>query len=233
MIEPTKRPHVICHMASSIDGRIVVDGWPEPGAVRRAYERVHGNYAPDGWMCGRVTMEPFAKAVRSEEEVAQQNTSGAARDDFIAPGDFESFAFAIDASGKLAWQSNDIDGDHVVAILSERVSDAYLASLRSAGVSYVLAGRETVDVARALDKIGTHFHVKTLMLEGGGAINGSLLAAGLIDEVSLLVAPVADGRRGMASLFDADEATSPRGLTLEHVERLEDGVVWLRYLVRA
>lgn len=31
------------------------------------------------------------------------------------------------------------------------------------------------------------------MLEGGDGINGSFLRAGLIDEVSLLIAPVADG----------------------------------------
>ena len=36
----TKRPRVICHMAASTDGRIVVDGWPDAvaTAVRREYE---------------------------------------------------------------------------------------------------------------------------------------------------------------------------------------------------
>jgi len=50
-------------MAASLDGRIVVDGWPESvaAAVRAEYELVHDSYEADGWICGRVTMEPFAR----------------------------------------------------------------------------------------------------------------------------------------------------------------------------
>jgi 2,5-diamino-6-(ribosylamino)-4(3H)-pyrimidinone 5'-phosphate reductase len=227
-----KRPRVICHMATSIDGRIVVDGWPDDvtSAVRREYDRVHASYDAEGWICGRVTMEPFAECVRSEGEVAREHSGHARRDDFRAPGELDSFAFAIDASGRLAWESNDIDGDHVVAILSERVSDEYLAFLRERGVSYVLAGARDVDLAAALEKIGTDFGVRTLMLEGGGRINGGMLRAGLVDEVSLLIAPVTDGRMGTPALFDDDDMT-PNRLVLESVERREGDLLWLRYRV--
>ena len=226
-----RRPRIICHMATSMDGRIVVDGWPASTAasVRREYELVHEGYEPDGWICGRVTMEPFAGGLRPETEVARERTSGPARDDFTAPGDFDSFAFAIDASGKLAWETNDLDGDHVVAILSERVSDDYLAFLRQRGVSYLLAGERDVDLQQALEKIGNRFAVKTLMLEGGGRINGGMLAAGLVDEVSVLVAPTVDGRVGTPALFDLDgEGAFPGRLALEGVEQRADGVVGLR-----
>ena len=235
------RPRIICHMAVSVDGRIVVDGWPESvaAAVRREYERVHESYEADGWICGRVTMEPFAGGVRSEAEVERdpllrggKGTGGAAREDFRAPGDFDSFAFAIDPSGRLAWETNDIDGDHVVAILSGRVSDEYLAFLRARGVSYLLAGERDVDLALAMEKIGGRFGVRTLMLEGGGRINGSMLAAGLIDEVSVLVAPTVDGRIGTPTLFDLDGDEAARGrLALEQVEQRADEVLWLRYRV--
>ena len=230
MFEKHKRPRVICHMTASIDGRIVVDGWPASSAVRREYELVHASYEADGWMCGRVTMEAFAGGLRDETEIAQEyEASAAPRQDFIAPGNFESFAFAVDASGRLAWNSNDIDGDHVVAIVSERVSDAYLAFLRDRGVSYLIAGKRDVDLPRALEKIGKHFKVGTLMLEGGGKINGSMLRDGLIDEVSVLVAPIADGRVGAPALFDVDGQFAPRRFTLEAVERRTEDVLWLRY----
>ncbi|HEU4720212.1 MAG TPA: dihydrofolate reductase family protein [Gemmatimonadaceae bacterium] len=232
------RPRVICHMAASIDGRIVVDGWPDSAAaaVRREYEQVHASYEADGWICGRITMEPFAGATRSDEEVARERAGGAPREDFVAAGVHESFAFAIDPSGRLAWESNDIDGDHVVAILSERVSDGYLAFLRERGVSYLLAGARDVDLAVALEKIGVRFGVRTLMLEGGGRINGAMLRAGLVDEVSLLVAPVADGRVGTPALFDVavgdgGDGVRPWRLALEAVERRADDVLWLRYRV--
>jgi riboflavin biosynthesis pyrimidine reductase len=235
MTSTPRRPRVICHMMTSIDGRIVVRGWPLTAEARRQYDLVHASYEPDAWICGRVTMEPFAKRVRSEEEVALEHgreTAAAPRDDFRAPGSHESFAFAIDARGRLAWESSDIDGDHVVAILSERVSDEYLTFLRERGVSYLFAGSRDVDLSVALEKISAHFDVRTLMLEGGGRINGGMLRAGLIDEVSLLVAPVADARIGTPALFDDDgEDFAPRALALEAVERRADGMLWLRYRV--
>jgi riboflavin biosynthesis pyrimidine reductase len=138
----------------------------------------------------------------------------------------------VDSSGRLAWETSDIDGDHVVAILSERVSDEYLAFLRERGVSYLLTGAREVDLPLALEKIAERFGVRTLMLEGGGRINGGMLRAGLIDEVSLLLAPVADGRLGTPALFDDDEA-APRRLVLDGVERRADDVLWLRYRVAA
>ena len=219
-------------MTTSVDGRIVTGGWPVSAEVRREYELVHASYEADGWMCGRVTMEPFAKRVRSRADLAKEYAGKAAREDFRAPGEHESFAFAIDPNGRLAWESSDIDGDHVVAILTERVSNEYLEFLRERGVSYLLAGRREVDLPLALEKIAARFGVRTLMLEGGGRINGGMLRAGLVDEVSLLVAPVVDGRVGTPALFDIDGAdVEPRRLKLASVDQRADDIVWLRYRV--
>jgi riboflavin biosynthesis pyrimidine reductase len=228
------RPRVICHMMTSVDGRIVTDGWPQSPEGRKQYEIVHATYEPDGWLCGRVTMQlHFATGVRDEADVAREHR-GAPREDFIAPGEHESFAIALDPRGRLVWESNEIDGDHVVTILSERVPDDYLATLRTRGVSYLLAGSPDVDLALALEKIGERLGVRTLMLEGGGGINGSMLRAGLVDEVSVLIAPVADGRVGTAALFDVEgENVTPRRLALEAVERRADDVLWLRYRVES
>jgi riboflavin biosynthesis pyrimidine reductase len=219
------RPRVVCHMMGSVDGRIAVHGWPPGAPLRTEYETVHALYEPDGWLCGRVTMEPFAGRVRPEPEVAGQ-VAGGPRPDFR--GGEGPFAFAADPSGRLAWSGNDIDGDHVVALLTERVSDDYLASLRERGVSYLVAGARELELSLALDKIGA-LGVRTLLVEGGGAINGALLRAGLVDEVSLLIAPVADGRTGAPAVFDG---ALPRGLALESVERRGGDVVWLKYRVR-
>jgi riboflavin biosynthesis pyrimidine reductase len=226
------RPRVICHMISAVDGRILTDGWPLSDEGRRQYEVVHADYEPDAWLCGRVTMEAhFSQGVRSDAEVAREH-DGAPREDFRAPGEHESFAFAVDSSGRLAWDTSDIDGDHVVALLSQRVSDEYLAFLRERGVSYILAGAREVDLSVALEKIGSRFGVRTLMLEGGGKMNGGMLRAGLVDEVSVLLAPVVDGRMGTPALFDFTEDDTPRyRLALDSVEQRADDVLWLRYRV--
>lgn len=226
------RPRVVCHMMTSLDGRILTDGWPLSAEGRKQYEQVHASYESDGWLCGRVTMEQhFAQGTRPEGEVKREH-HGAPREDFVAPGEHDSFAFALDEHGRLAWDSNDIDGDHVVAILSERVADEYLAFLRDRGVSYLICGARDVDLALMLEKIASRFSVKTLMLEGGGRINGSLLSAGLVNEVSVLVSPVADGRMGTPALFDVEgDSAAPHRLALESVERRADDILWLRYRV--
>ena len=229
-------------MAASIDGRIVVQGWPDSvaAAVRREYDALHASFGAEGWMCGRITMEPFAKRLRSDAEVAREYEGSAPRPDFRAEGDFASFAFAVDPRGRLAWESNDISGDHVVTILSERVSNEYIEFLRKKRVSYLLTGTKDIDLALALEKIGTVFGVHTLLLEGGGGINGAMLSAGLIDELSLLVAPVADGEVGRPAVFDvsaeAREATPrhrERPLVLQSVERRPEAILWLRYQLEA
>jgi riboflavin biosynthesis pyrimidine reductase len=246
MNAPTPRPRVICHMIITVDGRIVADRWPDIGEGRREYERTASTYAADAWMCGRVTMQHFAGAARGEDELARDAaappTAGAARGDYLAPGAHPPYAVAVDPRGRLLWSANAIDGDHVVAILGGGVSDDYLAGLREIGVSYLLAGAggDEVDLALALEELAATFGIRTLLLEGGGKINGSMLQAGLVDEVSLLVAPIADGTIGTASVFDVElphgeqsPAHGGRRLELVAVERRAEGVLWVRYRVEA
>ena len=66
-------------------------------------------------------------------------------------------------------------------------------------------------------------------MEGGG-INGAFLAAQLIDAISLLLIPVADGAEGTPTLFDRI-AGSARTLKLRSVTTLEQDMLHLRYQV--
>ncbi len=229
-------------MMATIDGRIVADRWPAFADFRREYESTASTYGAEAWMCGRITMEPMAGAVRDTSDVSREAAAGAAggagRADHVARGAHAPCAVAVDPSGRLLWQTSDVEGDHVVTILGHRVSDAYLGALRQRGVSYLFADERPdgqLDLAGALGKLATLFGVRTLLLEGGGRINGTMLRDGLVDEVSLLVAPLADGALGTPSLFDviAGGTYGARRLLLEQVERRADDIVWLRYRVDA
>ena len=222
-----KRPYVICHMAPSVDGRIVTSRWKLRPSVYAEYERTAQALDADAWIIGRISMEPYAgkaKVPKRRERIAIPRT------DFVARRDAESYAIALDPSGKLTWKTAAIDGEHVITVLTEKVSDDYLAFLRSKGVSYLFGGRTDVNLERVLEKLRREFGIKRLLLEGGGKINGSFLAAGLIDELSVLVVPVADGSVGTPSLFDAsDEMKSARNLKLVSFEKRAADVLWLRY----
>lgn len=84
-----------------------------------------------------------------------------------------------------------------------------------------------------MEKLKTVFHINTLLLTGGGVINWSLLQAGMIDELSLVICPLADGRIDTASVFDRFGFVTdnfPVSFTLADVKRLDGSGVWLRYL---
>jgi riboflavin biosynthesis pyrimidine reductase len=224
----TKRPYVICHMLPSIDGRIVTSGWDLKNASRE-YERTAATFDADAWIIGRVSMEPYAGNARVP---ARKNGGRIDREDFIAEHQTVSYAIAIDPSGKLRWCASDIDGEHVITVLTESVSDDYLAFLKAKGVSYLFGGKSRIDLAKVLQKLRARFGIRKLLLEGGGKINGTFLAAKLIDELSILVAPVADGSIGAPSLFDVAGRRAPaRNLKLLSIEKRGGDIVWLLYRV--
>ncbi|MCB2411085.1 RibD family protein [Hymenobacter lucidus] len=221
------KPHVICHMMASLDGRIITRRWGEQPDTS-AYETTAAHFDAQAWLCGRVTMEQdftkgLAPAIRPGDTVPD-------RQDFVADAKAASFAVAVDAGGKLGWESGYIDEDHIIAVLSEQVSDEYLAYLRRQGVSYLFGGAGELSFRVVLDKLGRLFPIRTVLLEGGGHLNGSLLKAGLLDEVSLLQYPVVDGAGSSAAVFEQGEQPGPPfALELRQVEQLAGGLVWLRY----
>jgi riboflavin biosynthesis pyrimidine reductase len=216
-------------MGPSVDGRIVTSRWKLPRTLYAEYERTAQSFDADAWMIGRVSMEPYAGKAR----VPQTPAGRMRRTDFVAPHAATSFTIALDPSGKLRWEQAAIDGEHVITVLTERVPDRYLSFLQQTGVSYIFGGKRELDLRRVLRKLRSTFGVKRLLLEGGGKINGSFLAADLIDELSLIVAPIADGGIGTPTLFDAREGQGPaRPLKLIAAKRLRGDLVWLRYKVR-
>ncbi len=227
---PRDRPYVVCHMVPSVDGRIVTSGWKLPGGLLAEYERTAATFGADAWMIGRVSMEPYAGRARIP---ARAPPAAIVRTDFVARADAPGFAIALDPSGRLRWESGAIDGEHVVAVLTGRVPDRYLAFLRSKGVSYLFGGRTRIDLRAVLRKLRARFGIRTLLLEGGGKINGAFLAAGLIDELSVLYAPVADGGVGTPTLFDARAGPGPaRRLRLVSARRRPGDLLWARYRFR-
>jgi riboflavin biosynthesis pyrimidine reductase len=147
-----------------------------------------------------------------------------------------AYGIVLDAHGKIGWGRADIGGDPIVVVLTESVSDAHLAGLRSEGVSYVFAGKSAIDLALMLEILNRELGVKRLLLEGGGTANGAFLRAGLIDELCLILCPAVDGAKGAPIVFDSrDEESDQRApvtaMTLESTTPLGGGALLLRYLI--
>ena len=168
---------------------------------------------------------PATRIIRSEHVYVVPRANG------------DRYAIAIDRHGKLAWSDGKVEGDPLVSVLSEQVPDSYLAFLKDKGVSYLFAGKRTgeLDLSLALEKLRTKFGVKRLLLEGGGETNGSFLRAGLVDELSMLLTPVADGRPGEPALFDVEGESPARAvarLRLKSVRRAAADMLWIKYAVK-
>ncbi|MDB5772248.1 MAG: Pyrimidine deaminase, partial [Burkholderia sp.] len=82
-------------------------------------------------------------------------------------------------------------------------------------------------VAILADELG----LKRLIVEGGPTVSGSFLNAGLVDEVSVLILPLVDGRGEHPASFEVPKEAwrAPTYLSLTSAEMQDGGGVWLRY----
>ena len=226
------KPHVICLMAASVDGRTLPSRWRPKGAGN-VFEQVHDELAGDAWLVGRVTGQEFAKG-KSPYPASTENFP---RENWFARRDAKAYGVVLDAHGKIAWGRADIGDDPIVVVISEQVSDAHLAGLRGEGVSYIFAGKSKLDLALALDILNRELGVKRLLLEGGGGANGAFLRAGLVDEINLVICPAVDGARGAPSVFNSSDSEAGQSapvaaMMLDSSQVMEGGVVLLRYRIR-
>lgn len=220
------RPYIICHMVASIDGRIDCE-MVEKISGDEYYTTLEALECPS-LLEGRVTMAHYNAA---KEPFMPKNGKQAGGLSIHVAEESDAYMVSVDTLGRLQWKSNTIDGVPLVCIVSEQATEEYLETLREQQISWIAVGKERIDLEKAMEILYGRFGVKRLGLLGGGHINGGFLEAGLIDEVSLLLAPGIDGRQGETSLFDGitDSGRIPVQLKLKQVKVLENDVLWLRY----
>lgn len=224
------KPYVICHMLGSVDGRIKQNIWGFKDH-HKYFEVPASRIKADAWLVGRTTMQEFSSKKRYDLNKLKGN---ATKQDFIAPGVSKTYAVVIDPSGKCLWDTNKVSTEQVIEVLTEKVSSKYLEHLQSKNVSYIFGGKESLDLARVLRKLYTLFGIKRIRIDGGGHVNGSFLKAGLIDEFSLVLAPLADGTIGAPTVFEAEVGYGKRKAThfkLKSVKKIFNDFLWIRYQV--
>jgi riboflavin biosynthesis pyrimidine reductase len=221
-------------MMTSPDGSLHPSRWTKsPDGVRSdwsaLYEKVHSEHQGNAWLVGRVTMAEISKAgphaPSGPFEVKRPHH-------FARPG-ASSFAIALDPSGKLHFSGDELYGDHVVVLLGSDVPDSHLAELAGDGVSYVVSERSEIDVGAMLELLGKELGITRILLEGGANVNGSLMAAGLVDELSLIVAPALEAKRGSDRIveYGEDGLAGKVELSLISCNPLSHGALHLRYAV--
>lgn len=231
------KPRIICHMMTSVDGKIngpYMDT-DAANAVGSEYERINDFYNGDAWLCGRVTTDEIFTFYHEPELTADAPLVAAG--DYIASNDADMYYVSADPSGKIGWTSNSLEYEnrpaaHIIEVLTKRASNAYLDFLHRMKISYIIAGQEHLDCTQACEKLYSLFGIKTLILSGGGYINGSFLNEGLIDELSLLITPATDGMSDTVTLFEKGDYLphkTPVEFNLIDVQKTKGDGIWIRY----
>jgi 2,5-diamino-6-(ribosylamino)-4(3H)-pyrimidinone 5'-phosphate reductase len=221
------KPRVILHKAVSADGRL--DGFrPE----LEVYYGLAGRFHEDVTLAGSLTLleSPDGPALALDPgEIPEPPVPD--------PGDERPILAVPDSRDRIKnwahlrtlpyWRD-------IYVLSSSTASPEQIERFRRQHVPYFLCGRERVDLAAALNSIGARFGAKTVRVDAGETLNGALLRAGLVDEISLLVHPRFVGEASPRSAFKAEDPGGPEGaleLELAGNETLPGGLVWLRYAV--
>ena len=236
------RPYIFCHMMTSLEGKIMGNYMETPEGAAAGdvfYNLSFGKnpyYKHQGWLSGRITTDD--NFTFYEKPDLDENAAKVPEGDYIAKKT-DMYYVSIDPSGRLGWKSSTLTYidtiAHVIEVLTEKATNAYKAFLRRLGISYIIAGSDSLDYEQTLSKLKEQFGIENLMLGGGAALNWSFIQAGMCDEVSVVIAAVADGSANTQTLFMTREGMSddtPVAFKLQGAKVMDGDSIWLRYLVK-
>lgn len=92
-----------------------------------------------------------------------------------------------------------------------------------------------IDFADLFSRLKNDFECDRITIQTGGTLNAVLLRNGLIDHISIVVAPVLIGGKNTASLIDGESLHAPeelskiKALKLVKCDKLEDSYLHLQY----
>ena len=230
-----KRPRVTIYNEISLDGRI--EGFDQD--VGRYY-RLGFRWRSDAILMGSVTAQAFGPAEPADQRM---RTVPAPERLPVVPG-FEDLVYeprpllvVPDSRGRVLnwihalaqpWYSA------IVVLTSQATPMGYLEYLNRRGIAHLSAGEDRTDLSAALELLRARYGVQSMRTDCGGALNGALLAAGLVDEVAVIINPslAANPRSQFFVTLAHAVSTVALPLALREVDQLNDGAVWLRYDMR-
>lgn len=224
------RPHVHMNVASTADGKI--DTFERHGALissERDKQRVDQLRADsDAVLIGGRTLH--------DEDPKLTVKSAGLREERKARGLPENPAKVAVAS-KLALRPGSkfmtTGPARVMLFTTSRTRDEELARLRGAGAEVFVQDGERVDLHQVLVTLGEQ-GIRRLMVEGGATLNFEMLRLGLVDELTMYVAPTLFGGENAPTLAGGAGLSRDTALRLELLksEDWEDGGVLLHYRVQ-
>lgn len=220
------RPRVTVHLMTSVDGR--TDHFAGDEGL---YYEIAARIPQDAVLSGSATFVGGARMQGVDLEGEDALPADCVAPEFSGSPETPLLVL-VDSRGQLTrfdWLRAIPYWRGLLVACSASTPAAHLELLDRHRVEYVVVGEDRVDLGALLETLADR-GVADVRVDSGGVLNGALLRAGLVDEISLILAPYAVGGRTPASLFVADDlAGDVSRLELLAVERLRGDMVWLRY----
>jgi 2,5-diamino-6-(ribosylamino)-4(3H)-pyrimidinone 5'-phosphate reductase len=96
----------------------------------------------------------------------------------------------------------------LIVLVTQRAAKARVARLEKSGAIVRAFGKEGLNFRSALKWLRKEWNVKSLLCEGGGAINEALLGEKLVDEIYVTLCPTVFGGRDAPTMADGLGITS-------------------------
>jgi 2,5-diamino-6-(ribosylamino)-4(3H)-pyrimidinone 5'-phosphate reductase len=118
----------------------------------------------------------------------------------------------------------------ILLFTTERTPGHELQRLRSMGAEVFVQAADRVDLQKMLDTLSLE-GIRHLMVEGGATLNFELLRLGLVDDLTVFIAPLIFGGASAPTLADGAglAAASAIPMQLIKVDHWNDGGVLLHY----
>jgi 2,5-diamino-6-(ribosylamino)-4(3H)-pyrimidinone 5'-phosphate reductase len=219
-------PYVILHTGVSVDGRMDWD-LPAGFAPDSPYYEVVASFQADVDLAGSATMAVANLPADPQTAFAgfYEQWMNSPRRPLLTVVDSRGRIRNWDLIRKQPWWRG------CVALCSETTPKDHLSYLRDLNIEVIIAGQERVDLRQALEELNARYGARVVRTDCGGILQGVLLRAGLVDEVSVIVNPLLIGGLTPRGMFVASDLTSAEGLIplkLLQVEKRNDEFVWLR-----
>lgn len=220
---------------SSVDGRLLPGRWTvpfdgtSPSELFKEYAAIGKNLDADAWMFGKAT----AREAFPYKFMSKGKPIGKGGKIFVGNRKSSRLFITVDPDADIFFTSDTLRGDNILVVLGKNATEDYLSMLEEKGVSYIVADKPT-DLRKVMEVIASDFKVKCISLQGGGIIDGAMLAQGLINELSLVIYPGIDGLTTSPSIFEylghsEERPADGQALELLSMEQKPHGIVWLRY----
>jgi 2,5-diamino-6-(ribosylamino)-4(3H)-pyrimidinone 5'-phosphate reductase len=217
----------------SMRPRVILSNTVSPNGSLTGYDVDYGvyypillSYRPDAVLAGAETLLAAPVEIPPEEETDRIKRP-------VKPGETRPWLVVVDSRGTLSsvlhfYRRMEYTRD-VIVLVSDETPSRYIRFLEGRDYDYLTAGKDQVDPEIALNSLYETYNIRTLVSDTGGTLDTVLLASGLVDEISLVVAPVLSARTDVL-LFQPEPGTAQNILlTLKECGDIGEGYVHLVY----